>query len=189
MVRAALTESGFLTLVKFRNHVPKYRGDLWMDLPVVEIVVSAPSGVICTPVAVQAATGPILCAEGRRITLAGIAARSVDDACSADTCNNVSGIAARAALVQLVGEPNGSWSPGRVKVNGAPLVCRPGAAAERATDMWCHDGEKQINCEMVRLGYALLRREGWLGEAQRAGACRPKPDQRAGTTLAMRTGG
>ncbi len=156
-----------------------------MDMPPAEIVVTATSAYVCTPVAVQSGDGPIHCAEGRKVTLAGIAVRRIDGGCGGDACPDASGVAARAALVQLVGERNGSWTAnGMRRISGAPLTCRPSADRSRKTDMWCHDGDKQINCEMVRLGYATMLRAGWLGEG--AARCRSDDETDGGTQLAMR---
>lgn len=61
----------------------------------------------CTPVAVWDGDGPIWCAEGPRIRLSGIAAREMDETCSAGhPCPDASGLDARDELVGLLGGLN-----------------------------------------------------------------------------------
>ena len=66
-------------------------------------VVSAGRSFACTPVAVWDGDGPLWCAEGLRIRLAGIAARETDGTCrSNQPCPTSAADAARDALVRLV---------------------------------------------------------------------------------------
>lgn len=64
-------------------------------------VVPAGTTFSCTPQAVWDGDGPIWCAEGSRIRLAGIAAREADETCNANQpCPDATALDAKAALVQ-----------------------------------------------------------------------------------------
>jgi endonuclease YncB( thermonuclease family) len=79
---------------------------------------------VCSPIAVWDGDGPLWCAEGQKIRISGIAARELDGICRAGhPCPVASGIAARHALVELVGEPIGLWKTGHVAVRGPRLQC------------------------------------------------------------------
>lgn len=61
----------------------------------------------CTPTAVYDGDGPVWCAEGPRIRLAGIATREMDGTCrSNQPCPAASAEHSRDQLVQLVGVPS-----------------------------------------------------------------------------------
>ena len=80
---------------------------------------------LCTPIAVWDGDGPIWCEQGAKIRIAGIAARELDGTCRAGhPCPDATGIAARDALIAIVGEPTGRWSTGHVTVVGPVLRCR-----------------------------------------------------------------
>ena len=65
---------------------------------------------ICTPVAVWDGDGPIWCAEGPRVRIAGIAARERDGTCREhQPCPKASAIEARDALVRILGGARGSF--------------------------------------------------------------------------------
>ena len=84
----------------------------------------AAAAFICTPIAVWDGDGPLWCAEGPKIRIAGIAARELDGTCRpGHPCPAVSGTAARDALVALVGEPTGHWETGHITVRGPQLQC------------------------------------------------------------------
>ena len=58
----------------------------------------------CTPVAVWDGDGPVWCAEGPRIRLAGVAAREIDGTCKSNQpCPAVGAFDARDRLVRLFG--------------------------------------------------------------------------------------
>ncbi|WP_137865103.1 MULTISPECIES: hypothetical protein [unclassified Sphingomonas] len=83
----------------------------------------------CTPTHVADGDGPIWCAEGPRIRLAGIAARERDGSCRpGHPCPTASADAAMSALVGLLG-----GSRGRVRFGGA----RFDHARVRAPTMRC----------------------------------------------------
>ena len=118
----------------------------------------------CTPVAVWDGDGPIWCAEGPRIRLAGIAAREIDGSCrSHHPCPAVSGPAARAALVALLGKPVGRRATGHVLVSGPALRCRSaGNAKGGRTAAWCTSPRVgDLSCAMVSGGHALRWANFW----------------------------
>ena len=121
-------------------------------------VVAAGSAFICTPTRVWDGDGPLWCAEGPRIRLAGIAAREIDGSCKdGHPCPAESGPAARDALVALVGRPVGRSREGHILVRGTPLRCvSEGSGKGERTAAWCWTGDGvQINCAMVSGGHAL----------------------------------
>jgi len=67
-------------------------------------IVAAGQTFICTPIRVWDGDGPIWCAEGPRIRLAGIAAREIDGTCRpAHPCPPADARRARDHLVGLLG--------------------------------------------------------------------------------------
>lgn len=129
-----------------------------MTLILASAIVAAGQSFACTPVAVWDGDGPIWCAEGPKVRLAGIAAREIDGRCrSHHPCPETSGPAARAALVELLGEPVGRRSSGHVLVRGPALRCRSaGNAKGGRTAAWCSSPRSgDLSCAMVRGGHAL----------------------------------
>nr|WP_156681793.1 hypothetical protein [Sphingomonas profundi] len=121
----------------------------------------------CTPVAVWDGDGPIWCAEGPKIRLAGIAAREIDESCRpGHPCPQAGGRAARDHLVALLGGARGTRSTGHVIVRGPRLSCvSNGSAKGDRTGALCRAaGVGDLSCAMVRSGYALRwRRYGGDG--------------------------
>lgn len=77
-----------------------------------------------TPVAVWDGDGPIWCAEGPHVRLAGIAARETDGSCRTNQpCPAADPKVSRDALVSLLGEPIGTRPEGHIKVRGPALRC------------------------------------------------------------------
>jgi hypothetical protein len=94
-------------------------------------VIAAGLSFVCTPVAVWDGDGPIWCAEGPRIRLAGVAARELDGTCRlSQPCPSQSGTEARDTLVRLLGGSKGKLRTGTRKSSwaedGLPLnrACR-----------------------------------------------------------------
>lgn len=126
--------------------------------------IAAGQSFACTPVAVWDGDGPIWCAEGPRIRLAGIAAREIDGSCrSHHPCPSVSGPAARAALVGLLGRPVGQRASGHVMVRGPALRCRSvGHGKGSRTAAWCSSPKVgDLSCAMVTSGHALRWKSYW----------------------------
>lgn len=118
----------------------------------------------CTPTAVWDGDGPVWCAEGPRLRLAGIAAREMDGHCRANQpCPDATAIAARDALVDLLGGPRGTLATGHVRVRTAALSCRSaGPAGGSRTAAWCvlADG-RDLSCAMLRTGTVLRWDRYW----------------------------
>lgn len=88
------------------------------------LTLAASATFICTPVAVWDGDGPIWCKEGPKIRLESIAAREMDGACRpGHPCPRASAIAARDALVTLLGGPKGRLRSGHVKITASPMRC------------------------------------------------------------------
>jgi endonuclease YncB( thermonuclease family) len=118
----------------------------------------------CTPVRVWDGDGPVWCAEGPRIRLAGIAAREIDDSCRANQpCPDASAVEARDALVKLIGLPTGRSMEGHVLVKGPSMRCTSvGNGVGARTAAWCVSLEGgDVSCSMVKGGWALRWDRYW----------------------------
>ncbi|QKS02350.1 hypothetical protein F9288_21515 (plasmid) [Sphingomonas sp. CL5.1] len=134
-------------------------------------VATVPAGqtFICTPIRVWDGDGPVWCREGPRIRLGGIAAREIDGSCRrGQPCPRASGIAARDALVRLLGGARGRSGTGHILVSGPRLQCRStGNAKGDRTGAWCSaPGIGDLSCAMIATGTVLR----WQRYA--AGHCR-----------------
>lgn len=121
-------------------------------------IVGAGQTFTCTPTHIWDGDGPIWCAEGPKIRLAGIAAREIDGEClRGHPCPSATGPEARDALVQFVGRATGKASTGHVLVKAPPLTCRSvGSGKGSRTAAWCMTtGGIDLSCAMVSNGYAL----------------------------------
>src|SRR3546814_161119 len=127
-------------------------------------VVPAGQTFLCTPTRVRDGDGPVWCAEGPRIRLAGIAARESDGTCrSNQPCPDAPAQAARDALVEIVGKPTGTSRDGHVFVSGPTLSClSEGSAGGTRTAAWCTSPiEGDVSCAMVATGTVLRWRRYW----------------------------
>lgn len=118
-------------------------------------VVPAGQAFTCTPVRVWDGDGPLWCAEGPRVRLAGIAAREMDGSCRDNQpCPRAAAAASRDALVRLVGKPAGRSREGHILVSGPALRCRSeGSGGGSRTAAWCSSPTVgDLSCAMVRLG-------------------------------------
>lgn len=126
----------------------------------------------CTPTRVWDGDGPIWCAEGPRIRLAGIAAREVkrtngrivDAGCKdGHPCSTIDGLAARDHLVELVGRATGEAATGHVLVRGEVLTCESvGSGKGVRTAAWCRNGSSgDLSRAMVRDGFAERWERYW----------------------------
>lgn len=118
---------------------------------------------LCTPVAVYDGDGPVWCAEGPKLRIAGIAAREMDGHCrsspaqGSQPCPRASGTQARDALVTLLGGARGTSLEGHVIVRSPPLRCRSaGDARYGRTAAFCTlpDG-RDLSCAMLATGTVL----------------------------------
>lgn len=110
---------------------------------------------LCTPIAVWDGDGPIWCAEGPRVRVAGIAAREVDGSCRRHhPCPPAAAEDAKGALANLVGTITGRRSTGHLLVSGEPMRClSDGSARGNRTAAWCElpDG-RDLSCAMLASG-------------------------------------
>lgn len=130
----------------------------------VVIAVAAQATFICTPVRVWDGDGPIWCAEGPRVRLAGIAAREIDGTCRpGHPCPAASGVAARDRLVQLLGGARGRSREGHVLVAGPRLSCRSyGTTYGREAARCEAPGIGDVGCALVQARVAV----DWFGRNQ-----------------------
>ena len=119
----------------------------------------------CTPTRVWDGDGPIWCAEGPRVRLAGIAAREIDGTCRDNQpCPKASANEARDALVRFVGRPVGQSREGHILVSGPAMTCRSeGDGVGNRTAAWCTSPlGGDLSCAMVQGGSACRDRY-WRG--------------------------
>lgn len=127
-------------------------------------VVKRGSKFLCTPTRVWDGDGPVWCAEGARIRLAGIAAREIGETCNSNQpCPKASAIDARDHLASLIGSVVGQSSEGHLLVTGPVLQCvSDGGAGGNRTAAWCVSPRTgDLSCAMVRDGYALVWDKYW----------------------------
>lgn len=108
----------------------------------------------CTAIAVWDGDGPIWCAEGPRIRLAGINARELDGSCRKGArCVAASGIAARDALVELLGGAKGVMRSGHIQIKAVRLACRSlGPDRFRRTLAQCLNRTLALGSALIRMG-------------------------------------
>jgi endonuclease YncB( thermonuclease family) len=127
-------------------------------------IVAAGRVFTCTPTAVWDGDGPIWCAEGPKIRIAGVAARESDGTCrSNQPCPPVSGADARDRLVRLFGGPRGRLSTGHVKIQSVAMTCMSdGSAGGSRTAAWCRSPVfGDLSCAAVRAGGAVRWQRYW----------------------------
>jgi endonuclease YncB( thermonuclease family) len=120
----------------------------------------------CTPTAVWDGDGPVWCAEGPRIRIAGVAAREMDGTCRRNhPCPAVGAIDARDRLVQLFGGARGKLPTGHVVVRSETMTCRSDGSARGArTAAWCTSPEfGDLSCAVIRAGGAVRWPRYWRG--------------------------
>lgn len=136
---------------------------------------------VCTPIRVWDGDGPVWCAEGPRVRLAGIAAREMDGACrGGQPCPPVRAEDARDALVGIVGRQIGRTREGHIMVTGPALRCRStGSAGGNRTAAWCMTpAGEDVSCAMLRTGTVAY----WprYDPDRRLKPCRASPPVRKG---------
>lgn len=101
-------------------------------------IVPSGSMFICTPVAVWDGDGPVWCAEGPKVRIAGVAAREMDGTCKDNQpCPPVAAVEARDRLVELFGGSRGTLPQGHIQVRAAPMQCvSDGSAGGSRTAAW-----------------------------------------------------
>ena len=121
-------------------------------------VVPMGASFVCRPIAVWDGDGPIWCAEGPKVRLAGIATREIDGSCRpGQPCPAASGTAARDQLVTLLGGARGKDREGHILVAGPPMRClSAGSAKGGRTAAWCTlPNGVNLSCAMIANGSAL----------------------------------
>ncbi len=127
-------------------------------------VIAAGATFTCTPVAVWDGDGPVWCAEGPRIRIAGVAAREMDGTCKANQpCPAMAAEDARDRLVELFGGSRGRLGNGHVVVRAPAMTCvSEGSAGGSRTAAWCRSpifGD--LSCAVVRSGGAIRWQRYW----------------------------
>nr|WP_084607492.1 hypothetical protein [Sphingomonas jaspsi] len=129
-------------------------------------VVTAGRTFSCTPIAVWDGDGPVWCAEGPKVRIAGVAAREIDETCRpSQPCPSVSGVDARDRLVALFGGPRGTMPTGHIKVKAATMTCRSdGSAGGSRTAAWCYSPSfGDLSCKVIARGGAVRWDRYWRG--------------------------
>ena len=127
-------------------------------------IVPAGQTFTCTPVRVWDGDGPLWCAEGPRVRLAGIAAREMDGTSrSNQPCPPATATQARDALVRSVGLQTGWSSEGHALVRGPTMRCHSeGNGRGDRTAAWCYSPKSgDVSCTMVRSGTVLRWARYW----------------------------
>ena len=120
----------------------------------------------CTPTRLWDGDGPIWCAEGPKVRLAGIAAREMDESCKANhPCPEADGEEARNVLAGMLGRTIGRSSEGHLVIDGPTLTCvSAGSAGRGRTAAWCiSPSEGDLSCSMILAGMALRWDRYWDG--------------------------
>jgi endonuclease YncB( thermonuclease family) len=128
------------------------------------VVIPAGETFACTPTRVWDGDGPIWCAEGPRIRVAGVAARESDGSCrSNQPCPAATAEQAKNALVALVGRRTGTSREGHAIVSGPTLTClSDGSAGGGRTAAWCTSPRNgDLSCAMVRTRTVLIWPRYW----------------------------
>lgn len=129
-------------------------------------IVPAGQSFECTPIRVWDGDGPIWCAEGPHVRLAGIAAREMDGTCNDNQpCPAASAIEARDELVTVIGSAVGVSPEGHVLVTGPTMQCvSVGGAGGSRTAAWCLSPKSgDVSCAMVKRGVTLVWDRYWRG--------------------------
>lgn len=126
----------------------------------------------CTPTMVYDGDGPVWCAEGPRLRLAGIAARESDGTCRpGQPCPAASAEAATAALVALLGGSRGTErfrdeEHAHTRVSAPTMQClSTGPAKGTRTGAFCRmaDG-RNLSCAMLATRTVLRWDRYWRPE-------------------------
>lgn len=132
-------------------------------------IVAAGMVFACTPTLVADGDGPVWCAEGPRVRIAGIAAREADGSCRpGQPCPKASAEAAINALVALLGGSRGTvqFDGSRythVRVQAPAMQCvSTGHAQGTRTAAFCRmaDG-RNLSCAMLATGTVLRWDRFW----------------------------
>jgi endonuclease YncB( thermonuclease family) len=139
-------------------------GPLGQEADAAAPIIAAGHTFQCTPVAVYDGDGPVWCAEGPKIRIAGVAAREMDGTCRPNQpCPPVGALDARDRLVRLLGGPRGTMPEGHIKVRSAAMTCvSEGSAGGSRTAAWCSSpAVGDLSCAVVRAGGAVRWARFW----------------------------
>lgn len=134
------------------------------DVPAKTPVVPAGQRFQCTPTLVWDGDGPVFCAEGPKLRIAGVAAREIDGSCRTNQpCPPVSGTVARDRLVRILGGARGITADGHVVVRAATMTCMSdGSAGGARTAAWCTSPAfGDLSCAVVASGGAVRWPRYW----------------------------
>jgi endonuclease YncB( thermonuclease family) len=112
----------------------------------------------CTPTAVWDGDGPVWCAEGPKVRIAGVAAREMDGTCrSNQPCPQVGAVDAR--------DRRGTLPEGHIVVRSAAMTClSDGSAGGSRTAAWCRSPAiGDLSCAVVRAGGVVPWARYWRG--------------------------
>ncbi|MFB0875481.1 MULTISPECIES: thermonuclease family protein [unclassified Sphingobium] len=140
-----------------------------MILTIAMAAAAVPAGqaFTCHAIRIWDGDGPIWCAEGPRIRLAGIGVRELDGRCRPyQPCAGSSGIAARDHLVRLLGGSRGRTVDGHIVVRSTLRCVSAGDAKGGRTAAWCRTSGDDLSCRMIRDGFARRWETFW-----KKGAC------------------
>jgi hypothetical protein len=118
----------------------------------------------CTPTRIWDGDGPVWCAEGPKLRIAGVAARESDGTCrSNQPCPAASAQSARDSLVRLLGRPIGRSPEGHILISGPRLTClSTGHAVGSRTGAWCQSPVVgDLSCALVATGTVLKWSRYW----------------------------
>ena len=127
-------------------------------------IVPAGTRFTCTPVAVYDGDGPIWCAEGPKVRIAGVAPREIDGSCRpGQPCPSTDPLDARDRLVHLLGGARGRLGSGHIRVRSAAMTClSDGSAGGSRTAAWCRsEMVGDLSCAVVRAGGAVKWPRYW----------------------------
>ena len=135
-------------------------------------VIAAGLVFLCTPTLVADGDGPVWCAEGPRLRIAGIAARERDNSCRrGHPCPDASGDDAMRALVNLLGGARGrirfrGAAYDHVRVNAPAMRCLSiGSAGGNRTGAFCTLGDgRNLSCAMLASGTVARWGRYWRGD-------------------------
>jgi hypothetical protein len=131
---------------------------------IVGSIIAAGATFACTPVAVWDGDGPIWCAEGPKVRIAGVAAREMDGSCKPKhPCPPVGPAVARDRLVRILGGPKGRRPEGHIIVKSATMNCRSdGSAGGSRTAAWCSSPKiGDLSCAVVQSDGAVRWPRYW----------------------------
>ena len=147
------------------------RGTIYGTLATIAVAWSTPTHAVadptpirftCDAVLVWDGDGPIICADGRKIRLAGINTRELDGSCrKGHPCPTATSVDARRQLVRLLGGSHGTTRDGHIRVN-ARLSCDVTGFSYGRVTAFCRTAHNvDLSCAMVASGHAAIWPRHW----------------------------